>query len=214
MRHLGSRHGRDRADRPTRLLGRARSHAAGLTKSSHAPRAVRDKTGAVGAGAGRYHPVRRCAARCRAARGSTPMTAGGPMTDMRPKLFVLDTNVILHDSGCIRNFDEHDVAVPITVLEELDQFKRGNEDIHFQAREFLRRSTPSPATCSPATAVRSGRASARSAWCSAATPTAACSTTPSCRTRPTIASCRPRSRSSGEAHRGRWCSCRRTRTCG
>jgi len=61
------------------------------------------------------------------------------MTDPRPKLFVLDTNVILHDSGCIRNFEENDVAVPITVLEELDQFKRGNEDIHFQAREFLRR---------------------------------------------------------------------------
>jgi PhoH-like ATPase len=61
------------------------------------------------------------------------------MTETRPKLFVLDTNVILHDCGCIRNFEENDVAIPITVLEELDQFKRGNEDIHFQAREFLRR---------------------------------------------------------------------------
>jgi PhoH-like ATPase len=61
------------------------------------------------------------------------------MSEARPKLFVLDTNVILHDSGCIRNFEENDVAIPITVLEELDQFKRGNEDIHFQAREFLRR---------------------------------------------------------------------------
>ena len=61
------------------------------------------------------------------------------MQEARPKLFVLDTNVILHDSGCIRNFEENDVAIPITVLEELDQFKRGNEDIHFQAREFLRR---------------------------------------------------------------------------
>ncbi|MCA9189097.1 MAG: PhoH family protein, partial [Planctomycetales bacterium] len=57
----------------------------------------------------------------------------------RPKLFVLDTNVILHDSNCVRNFDEHDVAIPITVLEELDRFKRGNEEIHFHAREFLRR---------------------------------------------------------------------------
>src|SRR5207244_6998867 len=55
------------------------------------------------------------------------------------KIFVLDTNVILHDCGCIRNFAEHDVAIPITVLEELDKFKRGNEDINFQAREFLRR---------------------------------------------------------------------------
>jgi len=61
------------------------------------------------------------------------------MIKLPPKLFVLDTNVILHDSGCIRNFEENDVAIPITVLEELDQFKRGNEDIHFQAREFLRR---------------------------------------------------------------------------
>lgn len=64
------------------------------------------------------------------------------MTDlavaMRPKLFVLDTNVILHDSGCIRNFEENDIAIPITVLEELDKFKRGTEDIHFQARQFLR----------------------------------------------------------------------------
>jgi len=55
------------------------------------------------------------------------------------KVFVLDTNVLLHDARCIDHFEEHDVAVPITVIEELDRFKRGNEDIHFQAREFLRR---------------------------------------------------------------------------
>jgi PhoH-like ATPase len=57
----------------------------------------------------------------------------------RPKLFVLDTNVILHDAACIENFEENDIVVPIAVLEELDQFKRGNGDIHLQAREFLRR---------------------------------------------------------------------------
>ena len=55
------------------------------------------------------------------------------------KLFVLDTNVILHDAKCIEKFGDHNLAIPITVLEELDHFKRGNEDIHFQAREFLRR---------------------------------------------------------------------------
>jgi PhoH-like ATPase len=55
------------------------------------------------------------------------------------KLFVLDTNVILHDAGSLRNFEENDVAIPITVLEELDHFKRGSDDINFQAREFLRR---------------------------------------------------------------------------
>lgn len=61
------------------------------------------------------------------------------MNISRPKLFVLDTNVILHDASCIERFEENDIAVPITVLEELDKFKRGNEDIHFQARQFLRK---------------------------------------------------------------------------
>jgi PhoH-like ATPase len=57
----------------------------------------------------------------------------------KPKLFVLDTNVILHDPSCIEHFQENDIAIPITVLEELDNFKRGNELINFHAREFLRR---------------------------------------------------------------------------
>ena len=56
-----------------------------------------------------------------------------------PKLFVLDTNVILHDSGCLRNFEENNIAIPIAVLEELDKFKKGHDDINFQARQFLRR---------------------------------------------------------------------------
>ena len=55
-----------------------------------------------------------------------------------PKLFVIDTNVILHDANCIRNFEENDIVVPIVVLEELDRFKKGNDDINFQARAFLR----------------------------------------------------------------------------
>ncbi len=61
------------------------------------------------------------------------------MAQPTPKLFVLDTNVVLHDSGSIFNFEENDIAIPITVLEELDRFKRGSDDIHFQARQFLRR---------------------------------------------------------------------------
>jgi len=54
------------------------------------------------------------------------------------KTFVLDTNVILHDSSCIEHFDEHDIVIPITVIEELDQFKKGGEIINFHARQFLR----------------------------------------------------------------------------
>ena len=54
------------------------------------------------------------------------------------KIFVLDTSVILFDHNAIRNFAEHDVVIPITVLEELDQFKKGNDIINFEAREFIR----------------------------------------------------------------------------
>ena len=54
------------------------------------------------------------------------------------KIFVLDTNVLLHDYKCIHNFDEHDIVVPITVLEELDRFKKGNDMINYHAREFTR----------------------------------------------------------------------------
>lgn len=54
------------------------------------------------------------------------------------KIFVFDTSVILYDHQSIQNFDEHDVAIPITVLEELDQFKKGNETKNFEAREFIR----------------------------------------------------------------------------
>jgi PhoH-like ATPase len=54
------------------------------------------------------------------------------------KIFVLDTSVILYDFNAIHNFQEHDVAIPITVLEELDTFKKGNSVLNLQAREFIR----------------------------------------------------------------------------
>ncbi|MBN1105290.1 MAG: PhoH family protein [Deltaproteobacteria bacterium] len=54
------------------------------------------------------------------------------------KLFVLDTNVMLHDSACIHQFEEHDVIIPITALEELDQFKKGSGSLNYHAREVLR----------------------------------------------------------------------------
>ena len=56
----------------------------------------------------------------------------------KKKIFVLDTSVILHDHNSIKKFEEHDVVIPITVLEELDNFKKGNETINFEAREFIR----------------------------------------------------------------------------
>src|SRR5512136_2590209 len=61
-----------------------------------------------------------------------------PSSRKPKKVFVLDTNVLLHDSTGVRQFKEHDVVVPITVLEELDQFKKGNGSLNFHAREALR----------------------------------------------------------------------------
>src|SRR5260370_41204228 len=60
------------------------------------------------------------------------------MAETQRKIFVLDTSVILHDFNALHNFKEHDVAIPITVLEELDQFKKGNSVLNLQAREFIR----------------------------------------------------------------------------
>ncbi|MEM6522809.1 MAG: PhoH family protein [Bacteroidota bacterium] len=54
------------------------------------------------------------------------------------KIFVLDTSVIIYEHNSIMNFDEHDVGIPITVLEELDNFKKGNDTKNFEAREFTR----------------------------------------------------------------------------
>jgi len=54
------------------------------------------------------------------------------------KVFILDTNVILHDSSCILQFKEHDIVIPLTVIEELDAFKRGSQVINLNAREFAR----------------------------------------------------------------------------
>jgi PhoH-like ATPase len=54
------------------------------------------------------------------------------------KIFVLDTNVLLHDYKSIFRFQENDLVIPIVVLEELDKLKKGNDLINFHAREFTR----------------------------------------------------------------------------
>lgn len=61
-----------------------------------------------------------------------------PAEQKKKKTFILDTNVILHDATCITQFQEHDIIIPLTVIEELDHFKRGNQIINLNAREFTR----------------------------------------------------------------------------
>jgi len=58
--------------------------------------------------------------------------------DSQAKIFVLDTSVILYDHDALQNFQEHDVAIPIQVLEELDNLKSGNDTRNYEARSFIR----------------------------------------------------------------------------
>lgn len=55
-----------------------------------------------------------------------------------PKIFVLDTNIPLHDFNAIRQFADNDIVIPVAVLEELDKFKKGNDNLAFNARAFMR----------------------------------------------------------------------------
>ncbi len=54
------------------------------------------------------------------------------------KIFVLDTNIILHDYKSVKQFQENDIVIPIAVIEELDKFKKGNDALSFNARAFMR----------------------------------------------------------------------------
>ena len=54
------------------------------------------------------------------------------------KNFVLDTNVILHDYKCVDNFQDNDIYLPIATLEELDKFKKGSDQLNYNARAFIR----------------------------------------------------------------------------
>ena len=56
----------------------------------------------------------------------------------KPKIFVLDTNVILHDYRAIRRFQDNNIVIPVAVIEELDKFKKGNDALAFNARGFMR----------------------------------------------------------------------------
>ena len=60
------------------------------------------------------------------------------MAKTNKKNFILDTNVFLHDFEALKNFQENDIYIPFIVLEELDRFKKGNDQINFNARAFIR----------------------------------------------------------------------------
>ena len=67
----------------------------------------------------------------------TEAPAGAPQTS-EIKTFILDTNIPIQDPTCLTRFQEHNVAIPIPVIEELDKVKNGNTTKSVNAREFTR----------------------------------------------------------------------------
>ncbi|MGQ9723959.1 MAG: PhoH family protein [Tepidimonas sp.] len=75
-------------------------------------------------------PPRRSASQAPARRRTT--------TSGRKRLFVLDTNVLMHDPSCLFRFEEHDIFLPMVVLEELDNNKKGMSEVARNARQASR----------------------------------------------------------------------------
>jgi len=61
------------------------------------------------------------------------------MTRNERKIYITDTNVLVHDPESLNHFDEHDVVVPIPVLEEMDRIKRGTDEIARNVRDVIRK---------------------------------------------------------------------------
>src|SRR5579863_1899614 len=57
---------------------------------------------------------------------------------MKKKIFVLDTNVLMHDPSALFRFEEHDLFIPMVVLEELDAAKKGTSEVSRNARQVSR----------------------------------------------------------------------------
>src|SRR5574343_172318 len=92
-------------------------------------------------------PPRPGSTRFRADPLISPPRIIGPLMPRKPaaakkpavtKIFVLDTNVLMHDPSCLYRFEEHDVFLPIMTLEELDNHKKGMSEIARNARQASR----------------------------------------------------------------------------
>ena len=80
--------------------------------------------------------------RARATASRKPRAATG-----RPRLFVLDTNVLMHDPTSLFRFEEHDIFLPMMTLEELDGHKKGMSEVARNARQASRSLDSLVATC-------------------------------------------------------------------
>src|SRR5947199_4959758 len=83
-----------------------------------------------------YHPRRLMVER--KIRSAPQVTSTPPSPPLSSKLFVLDTNVLMHDPTSLFRFEEHDIYLPIFTLEELDNNKKGVTEVARNARQASR----------------------------------------------------------------------------
>jgi PhoH-like ATPase len=135
---------REQADRPPERSAAAkapkastgsRARAAGSTPAAPAtPKPSARTAGTASAAAAGGRPGGDTSARPRrSAAKASPKAHAGP-----PRLFVLDTNVLMHDPMCLFRFEEHDVFLPMITLEELDDHKKGMSEVARNARQVSR----------------------------------------------------------------------------
>lgn len=159
--HRGSRRSTDprgesasaSASQPLELFDRHAAEAVGGSTAAAEPvrvKAPRTAKGAPGRGQ-RHQPVARETTQAPAPAAEpavfAPAAALEPQAPARPKrsksngpakLFVLDTNVLLHDPMCLFRFEEHDIFLPMIVLEELDGHKKGTTEVARNGRQTSR----------------------------------------------------------------------------
>ncbi|QEL64986.1 PhoH-like ATPase [Oryzomicrobium terrae] len=82
--------------------------------------------------------ARQSAAQAKAAPKTAPKAAKKAVAASPSKLFVLDTNVLMHDPTSLFRFEEHDIYIPIMTLEELDNHKKGMSEISRNVRQVSR----------------------------------------------------------------------------
>jgi len=121
---------------PLELFDRHTEEAGGAVEMPPPPPRAKN---AAAPGAGSARP-----SRSRPARGFRPLAPQAPVRPKRSKsngpakLFVLDTNVLLHDPMCLFRFEEHDIFLPMIVLEELDGHKKGTTEVARNGRQTSR----------------------------------------------------------------------------
>lgn len=156
--HRGSRRSGDQradeaaasASQPLELFDNLGSEAAGGGETARTSRRARSRPAATPAPVSTPRPQAAIQVETRAPTVSTPAyvpPVAAPQAPARPKrsksngpakLFVLDTNVLLHDPMCLFRFEEHDIFLPMIVLEELDGHKKGTTEVARNGRQTSR----------------------------------------------------------------------------